>query len=335
MSVPTATPPASVPASPVREALVSLFKTPAFLVTFLILLVGAVTLNAATSALRLHFRKQAVPLAKDIKTLPKQMGPWVQVSLDMPLSPDIQEVLGTDKYIFRDYVDSRVVPPDMVRQFEGKDPEERRRLLGRVQGQWPHAVLILSVTYYTGMVDTVAHIPDRCFVADGYRPTVYQTPRWKIPTCPVDADGWTLDKDGRRPQDAGNTGVYEDAGLPVRFINFEDQDTRMQKLARNVTYFFQVNGRWESDPIGVRSKLQNLFERHGYYAKVELMTMLADTNRSAAVKQDFLSSALPELEKCLPDWGKVTTGSWPPPSAAATPAGAPATAPATAPARGN
>ena len=38
------------------------------------------------------------------------MGPWVQVSIDQPLDPDIEHTLGTDQYIFRDYVDSRGEP---------------------------------------------------------------------------------------------------------------------------------------------------------------------------------------------------------------------------------
>ena len=39
-------------------------------------------------------------------------------------------------------------------------------------------VMRAAVTYYTGMVDTVAHIPDRCYVADGFVPDKYDTPNW-------------------------------------------------------------------------------------------------------------------------------------------------------------
>jgi hypothetical protein len=37
-----------------------------------------------------------------------------------------------------------------------------------------------AVTYYTGSVDTVPHVPDRCFAADGYRETSYNVVRWPI-----------------------------------------------------------------------------------------------------------------------------------------------------------
>jgi hypothetical protein len=67
-----------------------------------------------------------------------------------------------------------------------------------------------------------------------------------------------------------------------------------------------VNGHYESDPLGVRASLQNLRERYGYYAKVELMTLLRDKEKVAPVMHGFLNYAMPEIEKCLPDWKKAT-----------------------------
>ena len=74
--------------------------------------------------------------------------------------------------------------------------------------------------------------------------------------------------------------------------------------ARNVAYCFQVNGKYEFDSIkGVRFRLQNIFEKYGYYAKIELATFLGnDSAKARATMADFLSHAMPELEKCLPDW---------------------------------
>ena len=42
----------------------------------------------------------------------------------------------------------------------------------------PDALVNFAVTYYTGLVDTVAHIPDRCYVADGFEPTSYTKENW-------------------------------------------------------------------------------------------------------------------------------------------------------------
>jgi hypothetical protein len=96
-------------------------------------------------------------------------------------------------------------------------------------------------------------------------------------------------------------------------------------MNRYVAYFFHCNGGYEPNPVGVRVKLQNLFERHGYYAKVELMTdeparavtvtgPAAEAQKAEAAKKaqasmaDLLASALPEVERCLPDWAAVTSG---------------------------
>jgi predicted acetyltransferase len=289
-----------------------LFRQPAFVTTFAILLVGAIGLNGATEAMSLHFKKEAVPLRGSLEKLPDHLGPWRRVSIDLPLSGDIEHVLGTDKYIFRDYVDTRIVPANMLADLDSLDYRQRKQLFGQLMERYPEATIVLSVTYYTGMVDTVAHIPDRCFVADGFQPTDANYPRWQIAGFPVGSDGWRLDNEGRRvfcPDD--KTTAFSDLGLPVRYINFEDQDNRQRKSSRNVAYLFQVNGRYEANPIGVRSVLQNLFQRHGYYAKVETMTVLSDQEKAKKLKRDFLGNALPELEKLLPDWAAATTGSAP------------------------
>lgn len=311
----------SVPNSPLKIAARSLVASPAFLVTFSVLLVGAIGLNGAANLLQLHFKKLPVNLQAPLKSMPQHFGPWMQVSLDNPLSHDLEAVLGTKDYIFRDYIDTRVIPPAKIKEFEGKSWEERQNLAWSLQRDYPMAVLRMSVTYYTGMVDTVAHIPDRCFVADGFIPTRYEMPLWKLQGSPVDQDGYRLDNTGHRISEP-DTDTHDDAGLPVRFINFEDQDNKLSKSVRNVTYFFQANGRYIADPIGVRTILQNLRQKYGYYAKVELMTLLPQPEKSAAVKKDFLTHAMPELEKCFPDWAKAVSGG----------SSAPAVTPTTAPA---
>jgi hypothetical protein len=144
----------------------------------------------------------------------------------------------------------------------------------------------MAVTYYTGLVDTVAHIPDRCYIADGFEPSEYETPSWDMGS-------------GRLGKAPG-----EDPKVGVRFINFEDQ-TAAGRVTRRVAYFFFADGRYVSDPIDVRTILQNLRYKHGFYSKVELMTILKDHDQSAKIMSDFLKVALPEVEKCLPDWNKV------------------------------
>jgi BarA-like signal transduction histidine kinase len=257
---------------------------PSFVVAVVLLAVAAVSLNAATQLMQLYFKKLPVELARPLDSLPQQLGHWVQVSKDKPLDKETQEVLATDKYIFRDYVNQDVVGADEVAKFNGKSRPDREAMVAKIQAAHPEAVLNASVTYFTGMVDTVAHIPDRCYVADGFQPSEYEVVKWPVRPAP----------DGQPKRD-----------LEVRFINFEDQ-TGVSRITRSVGYFFQVNGEYESDPlVGVRARLQSLTEKHAYYAKVEVMTLLRDREQSAAMMKDFLSAALPEIEKCLPDWNRV------------------------------
>ena len=123
------------------------------------------------------------------------------------------------------------------------------------------------------MVDTVAHVPDRCYVADGYIPQDPETRTWKL------AGGDAVD---------------------VRFISFEDATTFSSKQPKNVAYFFQVNGEMANSPMAVRYQLQDLRRADVYYAKVELMSLLRSRIDAEKVMVDFLSEALPEIRKCLP-----------------------------------
>jgi hypothetical protein len=271
---------------------------PAFVVAVVVLGIAAVGLNAAVGYLQLHFKKQPVPLSvygKPLATLPAVLGHWRQISFDQALDKEVQDVLGTDQYIFREYADERLVGKDRIenlrdlrsRAMSTSDPAESKRLedewarsYSRMRSEHPDAVVNVAMTYYTGMVDTVAHVPDRCVVADGYEPT------------PADTDyaDWTIGPDGRK--------------LRVKFVNYEDQ-TGARRMPRSIAYFFQVNGEYEASHLDVRRKLQNLFQRYGYYAKVEIMTSMSDRHASAKVMTDFLSAAMPEIEQVLPDWQRV------------------------------
>jgi hypothetical protein len=234
----------------------------------------------AVQTLQLSFRKQAVSLQKPLSHIPERLGPWVQVSVDTRLRPDIEHTLGATEYIFRDYLDSRLVSEEVLRKFVGVSDEERGRMIGALLQKHPEAYIHVTVQFYTGMVDTVAHIPDRCFIAGGYEQTEYKVAQW---AC-------FAGKPGENPA--------------ARYIQFEDR-IRPGQLPRQVAYFFHVNGRFENDPLEVRQVLQDLFERYGYYSKVELMTLTPDRTKAAGVLNDFLTHALPEIEKALPNWEKI------------------------------
>jgi hypothetical protein len=277
--------------SPLVMSLKAMLRQPTFLIAAGVLLIAAITLNGAVQMMKLHFRKEPVALRHPLDEIPAQLGPWLQVSKDEPLDKEMQDVLGTEKYIFRDYVDTRQISAGELEVLEKEIASgDAARHVARIQSEKPTAVLTGAVTYYTGLVDTVAHIPDRCYVADGYEPIDHSYPTWDVSP----------------PAVLGSYAASPSRDLKVCFINFEDQTPSSPKLPVNVAYFFQCNGTYESDPIdGVRMRLQDLSERHGYYAKVELKTVMTDTNDAKRTMADFLRYALPEIERCLPDWQAV------------------------------
>src|SRR5690606_3547664 len=116
---------------------------------------------------------------------PQTLGPWQMVSTDVRINEEVEHALGTQEYIFRDYVDSRVVPADSIALIREMDIDRRRVALARIADDHPTAVVNLAVTYYTGLVDTVAHIPDRCYIADGYEPSEYQVVDWQTGSDPT------------------------------------------------------------------------------------------------------------------------------------------------------
>jgi hypothetical protein len=172
--------------------------------------------------------------------------------------------------------------------LQGRTTIERKAILTNLEMR-NHSgdVIHLGLTYYTGLVDTVAHIPDRCYIADGYEPSSYTVPTWNLGT---DAKGAAF-------------------SMPVRFISFEDS-TGNNRISKCVAYVFHTNGHYESDPLGVRQTLEDLTERYGYYAKIELMALVpavdeADVSHASAAMSDFLTSARPQIENCLPDWSQL------------------------------
>jgi hypothetical protein len=304
---------ASAASAPFRGAAAKLLKQPRFIVAAMVLLIAALSLNGATQFLKLHFRKLPVPLRVPSLRDPAlgiapvldgdavNAGKWVQVSRDEVLTHEVEVVLATKEHISREYVDTRMLPKlNGIAAFTGRSPserlaivndmrnrpeKERQQFIGEVMQVAPAAIVRLHVAYYTGLADTVAHIPERCYVADGYEPT--STPDRVY---------------GPFGKSAPNAAF--------RFIHFDDQ-TGQARLSRNVGYLFHCNGEYTDDPYIVRARLQNLLQTYGYYAKVELGVVGDPKDARVAemaqhAMRDFMAAALPEVERVLPDWNQVT-----------------------------
>ncbi len=249
----------------------SISSKTSFVIAVVLLAICAVGLEGATRFLQLHFRKEAVPLAQPLEAITPTLGQWVQISPDTVLKEDEEHILGTSEYVMRVYVNTGIISPQMVDGLKDKTEKERNAVFAEIQAKAPEAIVHLMVTYYTGMADTVSHVPDRCYIADGYDVASADTVNWKA------------------------------SGKTMRYLTFEDE-SGAGRVRKNVAYCFSVNGDWAADPLDVRRIMGNLFAKYGYYAKIELMTQQVDRDKGAAAMDQFLTAALPAIQKSLPDW---------------------------------
>ena len=259
---------------------------PSFLVVAGLLLVAAVGLQTTVAAMQFHFKKLPVPLAEDLRiAMPAEFGPWRQVGPDIRLSPEMEEELGTEQYIQRIYIDTAKARPDELESINGADEVRRKQAISTLVGRDPSARVYLHMAYYTGGVDTVPHIPDRCMVASGFATVGAEDLTWDV----------LPEKPGRASTDVTLRGVGFEQPGSGGFSSGGD--------TQHVAYFFQVNGNYAHDPLtGVRQELAKLTERHGYFCKIELMSATPDQATARTAMKDFLGQAMPAIEAALPDW---------------------------------
>jgi exosortase len=255
-----------------------------------ILTVSAIVFAVVSQMLQLHFQKIPVALRQPLACIATELGPWRQVEGDRPVSDEIAPVLGTSQYLFRDYLDRRLTGDDVIDASHGPDISKRQSWVGMVKKR-PGSLVRLAVTYYTGRVDAVIHLPERCNVAQGNASAVV-------------SQGATLDVGG--------------TPLEVRLLRLDPEVTDGQP-SRYVAYCYQVNGKRESQAWRVRGSLIDVFERYAWYSKIEVMTIASDQAEARRVLADFLSHALPEIEKCLPGQSTMVQGTLAAQAAASSP----------------
>jgi exosortase len=237
------------------------------------------------------FIKLPVPLRHSLILIPDQIGTWKGED-EPPLPPEIIEALGTDRYLSRIYEDH-----------------------GWPEGQ-PGRFARLHVAYYTGTMDTVPHVPDRCFVAGGIagEATGLRTIRVTGDYVPDPVHGGY-----KHPVIARQgSGLFPFARVPQTEFEttyFTFRDPRSQRR-ENVLYFFVANGKFLPTPDHVRASGFDPRDRYSYYCKIEVQLFgVSDLDLASQRAESLLSAVLPEIMACLPDWVEVTEGRWPPEAA--------------------
>ena len=87
---------------------------PAFVVVAAILLLSLIAFNGFVWNLKLHFKKDSVPQRREFREIPALMGHWLQVSQDDKLDKETEDILGTEQYIYRDYIEVDRAGADLV-----------------------------------------------------------------------------------------------------------------------------------------------------------------------------------------------------------------------------
>jgi len=256
------------------------------------------TQSAVLAAQRVVIVKDPVPLRHELFMLPESVGPWKVVHRDPPLSKEIEEALGTRQYLSWYFLDKRMA--------HASDIDVRRRDFE------PGSIIRLHLAYYTGMIDTVPHVPERCNVAGGFNAigNSFEVPlniddgeyTWD-PQLQMHETFSLLEPVVRTPQLAFNGRAFTYAP-PTR-----------PDAAETVIYFFIANGKYLASPLDVRLEGFNLRDRHAYYFKIQAEALgVADPDKARERVEALLEDMMPQILAVLPDWPDVQAGRYPAPA---------------------
>ena len=261
----------------------------AFVAACVVLLGSGAGFQWAVAALNIYLKKEPVELRDRFDGISTTLGRYRAVGKDRLLDEATVEELGTDKYLERNYA---------------------------VAGNPRNGVLNVQLTYYTGMIDAVPHVPDRCLVAAGM---VIKTQPQNLPLV-VDRHRWSDDPQRKinvvtnQPysvaQVEGIGGIKTSVRMPIgdfalRTTEFGKPDQPDLRLYSG--YFFIANGRMTPTPDQVRLLAFRPSEKFAYYCKVQFTfgARAATKDQYLSMVSDFLSDFLPELMQVLPDWSQI------------------------------
>lgn len=292
-------------------------KNPAFLTCLAVLALSGLTLNAAIAFFRVHLRKAPIyaPDGRQVSAIPAETPSFTRIGEDGVEGEAMLEELGTHNYLNRAYL--------------RKGTEARP------------VVLQLHLAYYTGMIDTVPHVPERCMVGGGWQidgsagvlPLGLDQSRWVPVAPPPGADQPTASAfEGVVSAPTSYDSRYSQApGMRVNLPRHAEQiGLRTTAFAEPASgqrmyagYFFIANGGVATSAEDVRLLAFDLKHEYAYYLKVQVSSATVGSAAELAEQaSDLLSELLPEIMRCVPDWVEVQMGRYP----AAEPSGDPASA---------
>ena len=270
-----------------------------FLIAVLVLGGTAIGWGWATGALEWVMHKEAVPWPSAVRVNTKEFR---LESLPQALGPYF---LAADGELFRnpDGSSQRDGKPDgeirfdenLMEELKIGTPLDKMRVAER-RSNWyvsrlyvdprknpgePYRFWQLDVTYYTGGLDKVPHVPERCLAAAGATVLDGNDVMFRAPGMPEPWDG----------------------DIPFRATRFERRDPDRFRTDQFVQYYaFSLNGRPQSSWKVVRLLLNDPRLRYCYFAKIQLAPRNPTNDFAQADKAtaDFASHCLPSVLRMLP-----------------------------------
>ncbi len=269
---------------------------PVFLTAFGLLSISAVGFGTAIRELGLHLQKLPIEAPDGLRfhTLPTSADGWRRSGSDTLLEKELLEALGTENYISRWYVEDE------------EDAEGDRRAFE------------LHVAYYTGTIDTVPHVPERCFVGGG----VSIVGESRVVKIPMDLDRFPPDPSVEESEHGlirrGRTKSHQYVRMPRDLENLRMIVTPFRSpegAEMHAGYFFLANGGHVATAQNIRELAFRLTEKYAYYCKVQFMSPRVESAEELAeIAADFLNEMFPEIMRRVPDWVEVEAGRYPPDS---------------------
>ena len=188
------------------------------------------------------------------------------------LTQDVLESLGMNSSADRERLPLRSSNWYVSRSYRDTRPGVSRR-----QSLWR-----VDVTFYTGGLDTVPHVPDRCLAAAGAKGIGSETITVVAPSGVPEPWRGELDVVRTRYERPDDLGL-----MSQHFVQY---------------YIFSINGRPESSWKQVRLSLTNPLTRHCYFAKIQIAPrfVVVDQDQTDAAFQDIMNHFLPRLLRLMP-----------------------------------
>ena len=255
-----------------------------FLIAVVLLASAAVAFQFSVYSLNVYLHKEAIYPRKNFSLLPMQINGWQRAGDDIRYDAAGVEALGTELYLSRMYLSTnRSSPP--------------------VQ---------LHVAYYTGQVDAVPHVPDRCMVAGGFAPLTSEPLTFSLD---IDQSTWTEDETERLDGIPYRVVKEDEETIRLPFGDFELRTTEFShpQIGNDhvfAGYFFIANGKTTSYPERIRLLAFDRSSQYAYYCKIQF-TIRGDrdftTEQFVDIVSTFTTQMLPEIMVCLPDWAEVNS----------------------------